>query len=216
MRREAAISARIALGCLLVFLLLLAGLQVLRSDYDFRARWLSEYAIGPYGWMMSAAFLALAIAEAMLAIGMLWGENSSAWVRIGAAFLGVAAISLALLAVLPTDLDAPGQVGARLRTSAGRWHDQLGALSGYATLGAMGCWAILFRRAPVWRNLVWPTVVIAGLMVANGVFAPVVVPRAVAGLSQRLGVLLAVAWLGLVGFRVLRRRPVGGASSVAG
>jgi hypothetical protein len=139
MSKQTAVAARTVLGGLLVFLILVAVLHLLRSDYDFRSRWLSEYAIGQYGWMMNAAFITLAVAEAMLAIGMLLGGSSSAWVRLGAAFLGVAAVAVALLAVLPTDLDVPGQVGSRIRTPTGRWHDHLNALGGYATLGAMGC-----------------------------------------------------------------------------
>jgi hypothetical protein len=203
MTRETATSARTVLGGLVVFLVLVLAPHLLRSEYDFRSRWLSEYAIGPYGWIMNAAFLALAVTEGVLAIGMLQGGPPSAWVRSGAALLGVAALALALLPVLPTDLDAPGQVGLRLRTLAGLWHDQLNAVSGYATLGTMGCWAIAFRSAAEWRQLAIPTGIIAAVLVANGIFAPLVLPRELAGLSQRFAVLLTVAWLGTVGLHLL-------------
>jgi hypothetical protein len=54
----AAAYAAIAAGAL--FGILLLGLHVLEPEYDPTWRFLSEYALGRFGWLMTAAFLAIA------------------------------------------------------------------------------------------------------------------------------------------------------------
>ena len=54
-------AARLALATSALFVVLLAALHVLKSELDPSWRFISEYAIGDYGWMMVLAFLSLAL-----------------------------------------------------------------------------------------------------------------------------------------------------------
>lgn len=50
-------AAKLAIAAVITYQLMLFGLIFARPDMDPSWRALSEYALGPRGWMMSAAFL---------------------------------------------------------------------------------------------------------------------------------------------------------------
>jgi MFS family permease len=53
--------ARLALGAVMVFLILLAALHFLEPEFDPSKHLISEYELGHYGWMMSLAFFSLGV-----------------------------------------------------------------------------------------------------------------------------------------------------------
>jgi hypothetical protein len=58
--KSAAISktaAQLAMGAIVAYQILLTVLIFLRPDLDPSWHTISEWAIGPYGWLMSGAFL---------------------------------------------------------------------------------------------------------------------------------------------------------------
>ncbi len=85
-----------------VFLALLGGLHSLRPDLDPSWRFISEYARGDFGWLMSLAFTALAVA----CLSGLWVFRQAAggWPgRIGAVLLGISSLGMLMAAVFVTD-----------------------------------------------------------------------------------------------------------------
>ena len=53
------IAAHLAFGFAAVFLILLIALHFLEPEFDPSWRWISEYELGRYGWMMSVAFFSI-------------------------------------------------------------------------------------------------------------------------------------------------------------
>lgn len=58
---KAAFLASAAFSCFGYFAIALVALHVLRPDYVPRSHMISDYAVGPHGWIMTIAFLALSL-----------------------------------------------------------------------------------------------------------------------------------------------------------
>jgi hypothetical protein len=85
-----------------LFVLLLSLLHLVRSDLDPARHFISEYELGPAGWIMRAAFASLSISSAVVAVFLLLKERRvSAYMC--AILLAVSAIGMALAAIV-----APG------------------------------------------------------------------------------------------------------------
>jgi hypothetical protein len=86
-----------------LFLVALAALPALRPDLDVRARWVGEYAHGPYGGLMVAAYLALGTGA--LCLGLALRTLS----RAGGVLLALASGGAYLSAVFGQDDTATGE-----------------------------------------------------------------------------------------------------------
>lgn len=170
--------------------------------YDPRVNFLSELVRTQYGSLMTASFVALAISGATGSIAV-----HRAGLRREAALLGGAALTLALLALLPSDL-------AELRTDAstcgdptrvepctwvGRAHDVLpNAL--FFLLGAVWFSLLLYRRAE-WARVVWAGVLCAAIAIVLAVATRLYVAdgtsvaRIWIGATQRSVIGSAIIWL---------------------
>src|SRR5918998_161907 len=98
------------------FVLLLGTVHVVQPELDPTWRFLSEYALGRGGWLMTAAFVALAVS--LLAGVVTVARSVRTWPgRVGLALLVVAAVGILLAAAFPTD---PIAVPVAAQTTAGR------------------------------------------------------------------------------------------------
>src|SRR5436190_19360601 len=71
-----AVVSYITLSSVVYYASAIVLLHVLRTDFDPRYRYLSEYAVGPYGALMSSTFFVLSAGSLALSIG-LWRSVSS-------------------------------------------------------------------------------------------------------------------------------------------
>jgi hypothetical protein len=85
-------------------ILAVAALHFLRTDYNPVARFISEFAVGPYSWLMTIAFFALALASFAVAFGVQKTLAPSWKGRIGTSLLGVFGACILLAGIFPTDL----------------------------------------------------------------------------------------------------------------
>jgi hypothetical membrane protein len=93
-----------AVGCFVYSAFVLLLMHVLRPDYTPVDHMISDYAVGPYGWVMTTAWLAMSCGCAMLMLGFFRDGPASIPARLGAVLLGVASIGLLVTAIFPTDL----------------------------------------------------------------------------------------------------------------
>ena len=112
------VFGRIAFGAAAAGLLLLVGLHLAKPDLAPSWHMVSEYAIGPSGWMMTACFTALALSCVTL-LAALVSQTSSVLGWIGLAFLLATAAGYTLAAVFPTD---PITVGPPDASGAAKLH----------------------------------------------------------------------------------------------
>lgn len=184
---------RCALGSFVVLLLSLLALHVLRHDYDFRSRHLSEYAVGPFGSLMTLAFSAAGLGAAALALSLGHTVTSSGPRRFACAALYLAASTNALMAVFVTDLSVPDAAGVLLRTGAGRVHDWLARLHALAWPVAVVTLPLALRVDVRWRHAV-PWSMAAGAAVAMALTGRILSSPATVGLTQRLWIATVLVW----------------------
>lgn len=192
-----------------LFALLLGALHVVRPDLDPTWRFVSEYALGRSGWLMTGAFTCLALS---LVGCVVWTFRHTRTVlgRLGLLIVTIAAAGLLLAAGFETD---PITAGPDQVTTAGQLH-VLGASLDYSPIGMLlAGWGLsrTVRDRALRRPLMITAVVAVLLMIGfsaslphDGQFGPGV-------LSGMIGRFLLLSYLGwiFVACRVVLRAPVG-------
>jgi hypothetical protein len=180
-------DARAAATAVLVGVAAVLALHVVRRDLAPASRRLSEYAIGPWDWVMTSAFLAVA-AGAWLLRRSLWPARWLSPVRV---LLAVAAVGLVVSALVPTDPTRPGAVREAVHSTA----------SGGALLSLViaATWTVT-RGAPSigWRRGRGAARVAATGAVLGVVLSPVAHDGPWTGVVQRLSYACLLVWMLLV------------------
>ena len=198
-------AARVSSATAALFLILLAALHFLEPEFDPSWRFISEYELGKFGWLMVIAFLSLMVSAASLLVA-LRSQIRTIGGYIGLFFLLVSMVGFGLAAIFITD-----PLMATTATAHGMVHNTAailgGNISGAAyflgwSLARNKAWASA-RRALLWITgiafignvaSVWMQVLIAQ---SQNKFGPTVL----VGWPNRLliiaytGWLMALAWL---------------------
>ena len=190
-----AMLARFALGGLGTYVVLLVAAHLLRTDLDPASRFVSEYAVGPFGFLVTASFFVLGASSAAVAVVALRVRSSgSTW--IGAILLLIWSIAVALSGVFPTDLQG-GQ-----ETFAGRVHNELAMVAFPSVLAAS-----LVLSLGLWRTEASVAVKAARLVLGLAAFVVLACTVAVlgriglVGVGQRVFLGLILAWLALTAWQ---------------
>jgi uncharacterized protein DUF998 len=188
---------------------------VLEPELDPRWRFISEYAVGRFGWLMAATFVLAAISLLGAVVAVLSQVRTVVGYG-GLAILVVSAAGFLLAATFRTD---PWTTSANDLTTSGKLH-VLGASLDWTPVAALLISLSLARNA-AWKATRTALYVTAGLtlvvMVAfiltttvwgppNGIYGP----GTITGLVGRLLVLSYTGWLVAAGWHVLglrRTRP---------
>jgi hypothetical protein len=190
------------------FVVLLASLHIIRPELDPAWHFISEYAIGDFGWMIALAFLGLALSYLTLFVAIRY-QIQTIWGRIGLALLVVSAAGLILAAIFTTD---PVTTSQDAMTTEGRLHN-LGGTLGIAMPFAAVFISWSLARNQAWssarRSLLWAAgLALIGFLVSfvslgvllsqsGGRFGPDVL----VGWPNRLEMLAYCAWLMVVAWR---------------
>lgn len=153
-------SGAVALSSSIAFVALVALLHLIRSDLAPRGHVLSEYALGPTGWIMTLAFLALAASFVALLFAL--KPQLAGWRGVvGMVALAVAAIGATLGGLFA--MDPVGTPMDQASTSA-QLHNLGFMLGGPGTLLAITFvnWAL--ARSPAWNGS-------RGMLAATAAFA---------------------------------------------
>ena len=128
------IAARIAFVASAMFILLLAALHILRPDLDPAWRFISEYELGDYGWVMRVAFISLSLSCFNLCVAL------SSQVRGVAGYLGLALVLLAAVGMAIAGIFAPDRVNKLHEVGAMLDHLPFGALLVNWSLSRNAAW----------------------------------------------------------------------------
>jgi hypothetical protein len=205
-------AARLAFAAAAAFVVLLAALHVLKPELDPSWRFVSEYAIGRHGWVMTVAFAALGLGHVALFVAVR-SQLTTIGGRIGLVLLLVSAAGLFIAAAFPMDpLMTAGEAGTR----SGALHN-LGGTLGIAGPFAAVLISLKLAANPAWAPargpLLWAAMVaVAGFLVSAGSIGFLVSrsggtfgPEVQVGWPNRIGVLGATAWLLMVAWQVNRK-----------
>jgi Protein of unknown function (DUF998) len=186
--RRGLAAASIALS--LAGVVSVVALHVLRPELAPLSHRLSEYAIGRYGGLMTAAFVCVGASLLMLA-GALVEDDRRASARIVAAAVGVAGVGMMLSGVFRTDASRSGATADGLHSAA----------SALATLALIG--AAILRTVMTPRRAA--PIVLATLSLALGAVSPALHRSRWTGLSQRLLWASLLAWVIVAAFELTQR-----------
>ncbi len=179
-----------------------AALHLLDTEFDPVDDFLSEYALGDYGWLMRSVFVASGLGALAIALGLWRSLPRDKQAAAGALGVAVTGVGFIVAGIFETDTeDAAGEVET---TATGLVHDLASStLFLSVIIAAFLLWRV-FAAAPSWRALSRPTL---GFAIALVVFrvATIAVPEGgPVGLPQRVLAALMMGWLALLAWWLVR------------
>jgi hypothetical membrane protein len=154
---------------------------------------MSNYAVGPYGLMMTSALLVLGLGVSALALGLYRDMRPTGRSLVGLKLLGGAAAGMILAGIFPTDA-APHNT---LITTIGVIHYVASFVFSPCLVAAALLLSGQFQRDERWQGLQRPIYVLALVTWASFIALVVlnIVHPAVGGIAQRIFLALALGWL---------------------
>lgn len=192
----AANAARLSIASGVFFVLLLGSLHLLEPEFDPTWRFISEYALGSFGWMMRLAFLALATSLASAGVAI-FSQVRTVVGYIGLGGLAIAAIGFLIAAIFITD---PATTSREAATFSGKVH-VFGASLDYTPVAAL-LLSFSLARNKAWRPIrKWLFITTAITLVALTAFMLTlpydgkIGPGVLAGLFGRFLLVSYLVWL---------------------
>ncbi len=99
--------ALISIVCIGYFFIIVLISHVLRPDVQPLRNAVSNYATGPYGFLMVSAFFALALAMAAIVLGLAGELPPTRRTQYGATLLFIASVGLVVVGIFPGDVHVP-------------------------------------------------------------------------------------------------------------
>lgn len=179
---------------ILIFTILVIILHLLRPQMAPLRHTVSEYAIGPFGYLMTIAFIMRGLGEAFLVIGLMLGTSSMRGNRswVGLVLLTLAAVCSFLVAIFPGNMQNARELLIH----------SLSAFVGFASLIlAALVWSRRFRKNPGLRKSA-TTILILGLLMLFSLIGFLVGPRGFPGLTERFLEIFITCWLCFMAWRL--------------
>jgi ABC-type multidrug transport system permease subunit len=183
-------------------------LHLLRPDYTLR-RFLSEYAIGPFGVLVVAAAVMMAATFLMLLVGLRLSIHPSGFLTASCVLLGVVIISLCVCAVFPIDFMMQPDGSHPPLTSLSRAsiiHIASSALLYVSLIALLLTLSSACKRDEKWRSFSHATL-FSGFLILAFLVGIILVPFNWKGLVQRVIFLVMLIWLLLTGLRLRHAIP---------
>ena len=181
-----------------------AALHLLRPDYNPLRNFISEYAVGPFGFLLTAAAYVLAATFLMLLIGLRLSVHPSSFLTASCVLIGVIIVCVCSCAVFPIDLLPPDGSHPPF-TRACIIHLASSVLLGVSLIALLLTLPSAYKRDEKCR-LFSQTTLFLGFMFLVSFLGLILVPFYLRGLAQRVMSLPVGIWLLLTGLR-LRQPP---------
>ena len=195
--KPVAVLATLAIVGTTCFVVLLAALHFLSSEFNPIERPTSEYAVGAFGYLMTSAWVALSLATWALVIGLRRDLSRSAQSRLGLGLLGVWGLGLLVAAAFPIDLDGAPP------TLAGTIHAINGSLIFLSLIVGMNLVSRQFKHDMRWRPIYRFASVLAIIMIPQFIAGGLAAASATgAGIPQRMLVVTFATWFVVTALRL--------------
>ncbi len=183
-------SARAAHHATLLVAVLIVTLHGLEPEIDPSWRFLSEYALGRYGWLMNGAFMTFGIAHLWL-LASVRRYLSGSWPgRLGQAALVISAFGLTIAGIFTTDAVT---TDPSMATMSGRLHNLGGGMGLAMPLAvAVVTWQLL-KHSP-WQQARYALLASAALSLIGTVAAIVVLGVLLSRSGGTFGPEVPVGW----------------------
>jgi hypothetical protein len=199
-RKQVAWAASIALMGSTYFALIIVALHFLRPDLNPIRLPTSQYAVRPYGFLMTTAFFSMSMASLALVVGLYHGVAQPARARLGLTLLGLWGVGVLIAMIFPMDAEGAPQ------TLAGTIHQINGPLAFLGVTLGVNLVTWRFKQDDTWHPyfrlaLILSLVLLAGYIAT---FLSFVTDSGFIGLAQRITLAALVTWMLLTAARLLR------------
>ena len=189
MSRVTMVLALLTIVGIAVFLLNVAVLHFLRLDVNPMLDPMSNYAVGPYGFLLTAADIGLGLAALALTFGLYLGIAPPGRSYVGLFLLGLNGISVLLAGIFPIDVGGEA-------TTFGTIHNIVGNISFFGFPIAVILLSLGMGKDERWRSLRLPALALAGVVVLTVILTMVGVNIGIGyGVAQRLFNVAAMLWM---------------------
>jgi hypothetical protein len=197
-RTQVSRIATVAIVGIAYFAVIIVALHFLRPDLNPLSRPTSEYAVGPYGFLMTSAFFSMSLASFALVIGLYQGVSQRARSRIGLALLGIWAVGVLIAMIFPIDPEGAPQ------TISGTIHRINGPLTFLSLTAGTILVSRRFKQDENWRPFHRTALILSLTMVAVFIatFVNIATGSDFAGLCQRTFLAAFVTWFFLTAMRL--------------
>jgi hypothetical membrane protein len=178
------------------------ALHLLDPEVGIVEGFISEYALGDYGWLMRSAFFAAGLGTLAIALGLRQSLPRCRRAALAAALMAVAALGFVVAGIF--DADTADASGKTTITLPGVIHDTSTFVLFLGVIVAAFLLHGLFAREPRWRALSPVALWFAVAMTVSRLVMLVVPADGPGGLSQRVFTALLMIWLAVLGWGVRR------------
>jgi hypothetical protein len=196
--KQAAKTATVAIVGVAYFALIIIALHSVRPDLNPISQPTSAYAVGPYSFLMTSAFFSMSVASFALVIALYQVLPEQVRSRTGLALLGAWAVGILIAMIFPMDMDGAPQ------TLSGTIHRTAGPLTFLTLSVGMILVSSRFRqeakRFPFYRTALVLSLVMLVAFLAT--FFGFLTGSGTMGLTQRVALATAVAWMLLIAIRL--------------
>lgn len=198
---RSATLAGIGAASVIYLVLTLIAMHAIQPGLNPATHYVSEYAHGPFGWLVMVAYVAAGAGV----LGMAWSAGSVlSGTRSLALAICLALVGVGLIATGVTRIDLPAADGSVASTASGMAHE----LAGYVLLLGLIPGAFLvaatFRRDPRLSSAALPAWIFAGSIVITFVVAVMSLSLDLIGVGQRIFLTTWIAWLIFVALQLYR------------
>ena len=196
-RQKLAGLATVSIVGTAAFVVLIAALHFLSPEFDPIQRRTSEYAVGPFGYLMTLAFVVLSVGTWALVSGLHRDLSEPARSRLGLALLGLFGTGLLVAAVFPTDLEGAPQ------TLAGTVHTINGALTFLSAVTGANLVSRRLKHDEKWQPTHRLASVLALIMIPVFLATGAAAARETGGgIAQRILLVTLAAWFVVIAMRL--------------
>ena len=197
-RTQLARIATVAIVGVAYFVVIIVVLHFLRPDLNPIRRPTSEYAVGPYGFLMTSAFFSMSLASFALVIGLHQGISQRARSQVGLGLLGIWGVGVLIAMTFPIDVEGAPQ------TISGTIHGINGRLAFLSLTAGAIMVSRRFKQDERWRPFHRTAVLLSLVMLAAFIatFVNLATGAGFAGLGQRIFLAAFATWFFLTATRL--------------
>ena len=195
-KRLDVLASYITLSSIVYYAVAIALLHILRADFNPGYRYLSEYARGPYGALMTSTFFVLGVGSLALLLGLYRSVSSRLYFVPGLASWFTWACAVFLAGIYTSDLQGTPY------TRIGRIHDQMGMIAFTSATVALLLLSLALRWEREWRSVWRPAMLLSVVALTSFLVLDPFGQRGLGGLDQRIFLAATLIWMWIIGKRI--------------
>ena len=189
------LASYITLSSVVYYAVVVALLHLLRHDFNPRYRYLSEYARGPYGALMTSTFFVLSAGSLALSLGLYRLITSRLRFVPGLVLWLTWACSVFLAGIYTSDLQGTPH------TRIGRFHDQLGMVAFLSSTFGLLLLSLPLRWESAWHAVRRPAMLLSLVALVSFLLLDWFGQKDLGGLDQRIFLAATLVWMWIIGKR---------------